>query len=171
MPLSDRRRISVEASSRDADAAHQVHDGALAWFAEHSSTLQAPLASEVWVFDPSLSMVLLVNHPWRNWVPPGGKVEDGETPRQAAIRETLEETGLSVVLHDEPAAVAVRSFHPRWPATLALSYSAIAGLHEALDPENDQPASWWPLQKVWPSSFPDDRDRMINLVRLLRATG
>ena len=32
----------------------------------------------------------------RHWGPPGGHVEDGETPKQGAVRETLEESGLSV---------------------------------------------------------------------------
>jgi hypothetical protein len=46
-----------------------------------------PIAVEVWAFDESFRHVLLVRHRWRGWVPPGGKVEAGETPREAARRE------------------------------------------------------------------------------------
>ena len=33
------------------------------------------------------------------WLPVGGHVESGETPDEAALRETLEESGVRVVLH------------------------------------------------------------------------
>jgi ADP-ribose pyrophosphatase YjhB (NUDIX family) len=46
----------------------------------------------------------------REWMLPGGRVERGETPHAAAIRETSEETGLDVVL-DRLALVDAR--HPR----------------------------------------------------------
>ncbi len=38
----------------------------------------------------------------QRWLPPGGHVEPGETPDEAAVRETLEETGLQVELVDAP---------------------------------------------------------------------
>src|SRR5277367_1206498 len=44
------------------------------------------------------------------WVLPKGKLDDGETPRDAAMREVLEETG-----HDVPCT----NFWERWPMTWA----------------------------------------------------
>jgi 8-oxo-dGTP pyrophosphatase MutT (NUDIX family) len=46
------------------------------------------------------------------WVPPGGKIEEGESPVQAAVRETLEETGIRVIPTEDPEHVLVCPF--RW---------------------------------------------------------
>src|SRR5919201_6409010 len=46
-------------------------------------------------------LVAVVRQRKRNeWVLPKGKLDDGETPRQAAHREVLEETGHDVAVHE-----------------------------------------------------------------------
>lgn len=160
--------VTREAALADVGAAVFEYDEAAAWAAEQLPTLAAPLAVEVWVFDPDLQQVLLVEHRWRRWVPPGGKAEPGETPRTVAQRELVEETGLRVEIEDRPAAAAVRSYHPDWPPTLGLSYAAIADPSWPLRPEDGQAAAWTSLAEPWASAFPDDIDRMRTYIAWLR---
>jgi 8-oxo-dGTP pyrophosphatase MutT (NUDIX family) len=42
-----------------------------------------------------------------HWLTPGGGVEPGETPRDAAVREAAEETGIAVTLDPDADAVLV----------------------------------------------------------------
>jgi 8-oxo-dGTP diphosphatase len=61
------------AALADAKAAVDEYEDAIAWFAGREDSYRMPLAVEVWVLDPTLTRVLLVEHRWRGWVPPGGK--------------------------------------------------------------------------------------------------
>lgn len=53
-------------------------------------------ASVVLVADPSDWMVLVRSVGRDGWAPPGGKRDHGETPRDSAVREVSEETGLQL---------------------------------------------------------------------------
>jgi 8-oxo-dGTP diphosphatase len=160
MSRDELQRQSLEAALREVGIARVAFDDVAGWVAAAGASPADPLAAEVWVFDTDLSQVLLVRHRWRGWVPPGGQVEPGETPREAARRELCEETGLDADLFARPAAVSVRSYHPDRSATLGLSYAAIADPTSPVVAEPGQPVAWISLDHSWESYFPDDPSRI-----------
>jgi ADP-ribose pyrophosphatase YjhB (NUDIX family) len=55
-----------------------------------------PRACAAVIRDGKILMVQHINESRIYWTLPGGGVEPGETPAQAAVRETLEESGVAV---------------------------------------------------------------------------
>jgi 8-oxo-dGTP pyrophosphatase MutT (NUDIX family) len=62
------------------------------------------------------------------WLPPGGHVDPGELPDEAAVRETLEETGLEIELVDAPWGA------PPWSAEAPPAGGTAAGPRRLTQP-------------------------------------
>ncbi|MFF2297884.1 NUDIX hydrolase [Arthrobacter sp. NPDC058127] len=142
-------KFGVEAAIHDVSVAHIAEEGLLTWFRSEWLMDPRPLAADVWVFSPDFHRILVVQHRWRGLVPPGGRVEPGETPREGATRELAEETGVELPLADRPAFAAARSYRSDWSATLNLSYWTIADPATKPLPEDGQPARWVDVRSDW----------------------
>jgi 8-oxo-dGDP phosphatase len=108
-------------------------------------------ASAAVVHDPGRGVLLLWRHrfvtdSW-GWEIPGGRIDAGETPEQAAARETLEETGWRpgpmrplVSYHPLPGGVDQR-FHV---------FVADGAAHEGepADPDEAERVEWVPVPRV-----------------------
>lgn len=172
MIQQDPNEETLRAAVADARRAESEFDDACAWLETAMKSPMPPFAAEAWAFDETFRHVLLVKHRWRGWVPPGGTVEPGESPREAAGRELLEETGVTADLLEVPAAVTVRSYRQDWTATLGLSYGAVVSSRLDLIEEDGQPAAWIPLDHDWEGAFPEDRVRIRSYAkRLSRRAG
>lgn len=92
-------------------------------FAAYVAGLPRILSGAAALFRDTAGRVLLVEPNYRDgWALPGGTIEsdDGETPRQGARRETLEEIGLDRELGRLLAVDWV--YRPGWPPLVAYLY-------------------------------------------------
>lgn len=65
------------------------------------STPVPRVGGRILMIDPADRVLLIherIEHGLVHWLTPGGGVEPGETPREAAVREAVEETGIAVTL-------------------------------------------------------------------------
>lgn len=75
------------------------------------------VGGRILMIDPDERILLIherIEHGQVHWLTPGGGVEPGETPRDAAVREAAEETGMSVALGPEAEAVLVTRRRWSW---------------------------------------------------------
>ncbi|OAA19706.1 ADP-ribose pyrophosphatase [Frankia sp. EI5c] len=119
------------------------------------------------MFSQDLAQTLLVRHSHFGWLSPGGRLEEDETPREGALREVTEETGINAdLLVHEP--VAVLGDHHAGDRTYGLAYALTADPAEPLRPEPGQPVTWFHLKDLPPSYYPLDHPTLLAFARDLR---
>lgn len=117
-------------------------------------------------------VVLLLHRRLGIWVQPGGHLEVGETPWQAAQREAIEETGLEIVLRDgdrEPAPLPVHiDVHAggRGHTHLDIRYLFTAGTADpAPPPDESQEVGWFAWEQAIERADPGLRGALMALYR------
>lgn len=133
-PVDDREAESIRATLRRLSwpgdpFAEDEHD--------HHVTASAFVVS-------SRGMILHRHRRLDIWVQPGGHVDRGETPEAAAVRETLEETGLEVA-HLVPEELFHVDVHPgpRGHTHYDLRYVVVASPLDPTPPEGESPDVFW----------------------------
>lgn len=99
------------------------------------------------------------------WGSPGGKVEEGETPRQAASREMKEETGIEVGPHRLQPLGRVMRFFPSGTVMVSWFWVELTLSEEPKHTEPDVHGPWVMFHKRrLPSQLsPSTLDKLIEL--------
>jgi len=109
--------------------------------------------SAVLIYDPQADKVVLIRRfklGQEYYTFPGGKIEPGETPEEAAIRETHEETGLTITLGEKICVLENLGRTEHY--FLANSFSGMLELgcpeNEIQSIDNQYHLEWVPIDQV-----------------------
>ncbi|MGZ4496105.1 MAG: tRNA (adenosine(37)-N6)-threonylcarbamoyltransferase complex ATPase subunit type 1 TsaE [Nocardioides sp.] len=95
--------------------------------------------------------VLMVHHAWRReWELPGGMIEDGESPRDAAVREFREETGLEPGDVELVGVGTVQLGHERRIEYAAVFRTTLGETGPFAPDEEIDDVGWWDLEADLP---------------------
>ncbi len=97
------------------------------------------------------------------WALPGGFVDEGEAPDEAALRELAEETGVTGVSLHQVGAFGEPGRDPRgWVVSVA--YWARVSRPSRIEAADDAAdAAWWPLDDLPPLAF--DHRQIVDTAR------
>jgi ADP-ribose pyrophosphatase YjhB (NUDIX family) len=99
--------------------------------------------------DEGRVLLVLQNYGQRLWGIPGGAMEPGESPQEAAVREAREETGLEVELAHLVGVYTLRT----QPIGLRFIFKATIRAGELIAVPNDEITEirWWPVAALPPA--------------------
>lgn len=118
-----------------------------------------------WVLDPGARAILLVDHDTLGWSCPGGHLEPGESPLDAAVRELGEEAGVHATpVSSEPFALTRTGVCARRETKGAqhwsLGFRFHVSVHTPISGERNQDVTWFAAAEL-PARRADDLDIVI----------
>ncbi len=140
LPVDERERTSIATFLAELGALTDPFD-------EHASPTHVTASA---IVTSELGVVLHLHKRLSKWLQPGGHIDAGEEPWEAALRETSEETGLPVAA-DSSALLHV-DVHPgpRGHTHLDLRYHLVAPPVEPAPPPEESPEVRW---FSWPQAI------------------
>ena len=132
-PVNDREAKSVEVFLSEIERLERPFD-------EHADPVH--ITGSALITGPR-GVILLKHKKLGIWVQPGGHVDPGETPAEAAVREACEETGLPVTLAEPELAQVDVHPGPRGHTHLDMRYMCHAPDDDPAPPKGETPEVYW----------------------------
>tara|TARA_Y100000588_G_scaffold237993_1_gene251706 strand:+ start:919 stop:1374 length:456 start_codon:yes stop_codon:yes gene_type:complete len=109
---------------------------------------------------------------WHNkveaWLPPGGHIDPGELPEEAAVREVAEETGLHVELMGsrrewatvavlvQPVCILLEDIEPGHQHIDLIYFARVVGGHARINPRESSQLRWCDHAELADPEIPED---------------
>jgi 8-oxo-dGTP pyrophosphatase MutT (NUDIX family)/GNAT superfamily N-acetyltransferase len=134
-PVDARERASIERFLGELDDLERPFD-------EHAAPVHVTASA---IVIGELGVVLHLHKRLGLWLQPGGHIDPGEQPWQAAVREAREETGLPIEAAGDPPDLLHVDVHPgpRGHTHLDVRYMATAPPVDPTPPEGESPEVGW----------------------------
>ncbi len=158
IPIDAREQLCIERFLAEIDGLDEP-------FSEHAQPMH--VTGSALVVGPR-GLVLHRHRVLGVWLQPGGHIDPGETPWEAALRETVEETGLAVSHPGGVPQLAHVDVHPgpRGHTHLDLRYLLDGGEADPTPPpEESQDVAWF----SWDDALAKAEPNMEGIIRALAA--